>query len=813
MLKNYIKIAVRNLVKHKLYGLINVFGLAIGLASCLIVIGHISYELSFENFHQNKSRIYRVNGRFAAEDAEVYSAQVMSPLGGALAEEIPEVEKAAVFRVLGNLELKMGEEGFVPEEKFRSKRIRHGYEHGENVLCANPDFLDVFTFPIVEGDPKTALSEPFSILITEAAAHEYFEGKNPVGQTITLNDSLICQVTGVLKDIPENTQLHCDFIVSYSTLERTGQVSEAWDGFAKDYAYLLLSEDADPKVVEQKIPAIFGRHVPPEVANKFQFELQPLREIYFSVYGSGRQDELYPAGEASMIYAMGLVAIFILLLAMANFINLSTAKSADRTREVGVRKVFGAHRKHLVRQFLGESLLITFVSVCFSLMFYEIFKAWVKPLLPREAFADFYTNPTMAVLLVALILVVGILAGFYPALYLSRFRPIAVLQSKAGIRSGKSFLRRALVVFQFTIAIGFICTTAIVYKQYHYVTSMDLGFDKENVLVLKFEGERASDDCKLMKNEILRNTNALAATANNGPPGIRSGQYRRFYPDPDRKQEDMLVGRAYYVDGDFISTFGLEIVNGRGFSEDMASDVNRAVIINQSLTSELKVDNPIGYKLYGGEDKVYEVVGVVKEFHGSTLDWAYRPVSFIMLQPEEWNTLCVKLPADDIPGSIATIRQTWEAALPGVIFDYSFLDEDIRNSYAEYKASGTLQLVLSVITLTIACLGIFGLVSYTAVRRTKEIGIRKVLGATVAGIVAMLSKEFVVLIGLSNLIAWPLAYFLMRSFLREFPFRVSIGLDTFLLTGLVAMSLAVLSASFQAIKAALTNPVETLRYE
>lgn len=809
MIKSYLKIALRNLVKHKLYSLINVFGLAIGLASCLIVIGHISYELSFENFHQNKDRVYRINGRFAAEDAEVYSAQVMSPLSPALAEEIPEVEKAAIFRALGNLDLKMGEEGFVPEEKFRSR----GYEHGENVLCANPDFLEVFTFPLIQGDLKTALSEPFSILITARGAQEHYEGQNPIGQTIRLNDTLICQVTGVLSDIPENTQLHCDFIVSYSTLERTGEVSDAWDGFGKDYAYLLLEEDADPKAVEQKIPVIFGRHLPPEVAAKFQFELQPLGDVYFNVYGSGRQGELYPAGEASMIYTMGLVAIFILLLAMANFINLSTAKSADRTREVGVRKVFGAHRKHLIRQFLGESLLITFVSVCFSLMFYEIFKAWAKPLLPREAFADFYSDPTMALLLVALILVVGILAGFYPALYLSRFRPIAVLQSKAGIRSGKSFLRKALVVFQFTIAIGFICTTAIVYKQYHYVTSMDLGFDKENVLVLKFEGERASDDCKLMKNEILRNTKALAATANNGPPGIRSRRYRGFYTDPDRKREDMLVGKAYYVDDDFISTFGLEILKGRGFSEDVASDINRAVIINQSLISELKVDNPIGYKLYGGEDRVYEVVGVVKEFHGSTLDWAYRPISFIMLRPEEWNTLCVKLPSDDISRSISSIRETWEATLPGMTFDYSFLDDDIKNSYGEYKASGTLQLVLSVITLTIACLGIFGLVSYTAVRRTKEIGIRKVLGATVTGIVAMLSREFVVLIALSNLIAWPLAYVLMRSFLQEFPFQVRIGLDTFLLTGLVAMSLAVLSAGFQAVKAALANPVETLRYE
>jgi putative ABC transport system permease protein len=809
VVKSYLKIALRNLVKHKLYSLINVFGLAIGLASCLIVIGHISYEFSFENIHENKDRIYRVNGRFAAEDAAVYSAQVMSPLGLALAEEIPEVEKAAIFRALGNLDLKMGEERFVPEEKFHSQ----GYEHGENVLCANPDFLEVFSFPLIQGDPKTALSEPFSILITETVADEHFLGKNPVGQIIELNDSLLCQVSGVLKDIPENTQLHCDFIVSYSTLQRTSEVSEAWDGFGKDYAYLLLSEDADPKVVEQKIPAIFGRHVPPEVASKFQFELQPLGGIYFSVYGSGRQGELYPAGEASMIYTMGLVAIFILLLAMANFINLSTAKSADRTREVGVRKVFGAHRKHLIRQFLGESLLITFVSVCFSLMFYEIFKAWAKPLLPREAFADFYTNPTMALLLVALILVVGILAGFYPALYLSRFRPIAVLQSKAGIRSGKSFLRKALVVFQFTIAIGFICTTAIVYKQYHYVTSMDLGFDRKNVLVLKFEGERASDNCKLMKNEILGNTKALAATANNGPPGTRTRRYRGFYTDPERKREDMLVGKAYYVDEDFISMFGLEIIKGRGFSEDMASHIDRGVIINESLIRELEVDDPIGYKLYGGEDKVYEVVGVVKEFHGSTLDWAYRPVSFIMLQPEEWNTLCVKLPSGDVSGSIQDVRNTWQVTLPGVIFDYSFLEDDIRNGYAEYKASGTLQLVLSVITLTIACLGIFGLVSYTAVRRTKEIGIRKVLGATVAGIVAMLSREFVVLIALSNLIAWPLAYLLMRSFLQEFPFQVKIGLDTFVLTGLVAMFLAVLSASFQAIKAALTNPVETLRYE
>jgi putative ABC transport system permease protein len=807
MFRSYLRIAVRSLSRQRLYTSINIFGLAVGLAICLIVIGHLSYELSFEDCHKNRDRIWRVNLRYQEEDSQIYSANVMPALGPALGEELPEVEKVALFRVLGNVNLKVGEESFIPQQEF----MQAGYKHGGNVLCATPDFLDVFTFPLLQGNPETVLSEPFSVIVTEKAVQKYFHGLDPIGQTVRLNDSLHCQITGVLRDVPENTQLYCEFIVSYSTLERMGQDIHSWEKNQDDYVYLLLNEGADWAGAEQKIPGIFQNYVSPEEFSKYSFELQQLENIYFNIYGSGRWGDLNPGGESSMIWTLAITALAVLLIAITNFVNLSTARSANRMKEVGVRKVFGAFRTNLVRQFLGESFVITSVSFLIGLAIYEVFKHSITSSLPREAFADFYNNWMMLLFLMGLLVAVGVLAGYYPALYLSRFKPIAVLQSKSSSRSSKSFLRKALVVFQFAIAIGFVCCTIIIFKQFDFVSNAELGFQRENILILNFEGDDAADKCMLMKSEILSTNRVLSATAANTPPGRRSWNSYGFYTDETR--EEMKTADTYLADYDFMSTFDLKIAKGRGFSVDYPADVDHGIIINESFVKDLNLDNPIGHKLYGGEDVFYEVIGVVEDFHGSPMDYSYKPFTVIMLRPEQCFTVSILLPPDDIAGSLAAIEATWEKTLPGETFDYSFLDEEISHNYDSDKGIMKLMAVLSGLTIAIACLGVLALVSFSAEQRTKEIGIRKVLGASVSGIVMLLSKEFIVLIAIATAFAWPLAYLAMTDFLNEFALRVNIGVDTFIMTAVLAIAIALFTASFQAIRAAQANPVNAIQHE
>ena len=809
MLKNYLKVAFRNIAKHRLYTIINIFGLAVSLGLCLVAVGHVCYELTFEDVHENKDRIYRVNLTYTSADTSSYTSLVMSPLGYVLRDEIPEVEYAAVFRVLGNIDIKVGAESYVSD---KDQTTRQGYLHEGNVFCANPDFLKVFALPLVQGNPETVLSEPYSILITEKAAHEFFPDQNPMGQIVKLNDKLTCTVTGVLKNIPENTQVFCDFIVSYASLQSTGEDTESWNQYGNDYAYLLLRKDANKADVESKIPGVVKKYLSEERAPKFAFELQPLKDIYFSTYGSGRWGDLGPHGELSMIIEMSVTLGFVLLLAIANFINLSTARSAERMKEVGMRKVMGAKRWNLIKQFLGESILITFISVLVGLVFYEFFKIYAGGLFGREALVDFYNSPLMILSLFCLILVVGILAGFYPALYLSRFRPISILQSRTGIKSSKSNLRRVLVVFQFTIAVLLICGTVILYNQVSYMSALNMGFEKENVLLLKFWGDDTVDNCQLVKNELENNGHVVAMTAVNAAPGYPSNTSYGFYPTEDRRREDMVTARAYFTDYDFLSTFGLEIIQGRAFSENIEGETNHSMIINESMAEYLQLDNPIGYRFYRKEG-FYEVVGVVKDFYGALQDYSKSNRAVIILDPGKLRTLAVKLPSEDISGSVTAIGQVWKAALPGVYFDYTFLEDEVDKGFDGLRGETTMFLVLSLLAISMGCLGIFGLVAYTAEQKTKEIGIRKVMGASVASIIKMLSREFIVLILISNIIAWPLAYKLTDDILQYFVERANVGIGTFVLTGFFAMILALIAAGYQAVKAARTDPVETLRYE
>ncbi len=792
MFRNYVKIALRNLFRHKLFTSINILGLALGLAVCLVVVGHLSYEYSFEDCHVNKDHIYRVQVRQDQAGSDITYASTVAPLGEAIAEEIPDVEAVAIFRHYADVRVKIDED---------ERDIQAG-----NLIFANPDFFNVFTFPLRQGSPSTALDDPLSVLITEKAARTYFPDQNPVGRNLTVNKQFELIVTGVLYDVPTNTQLHCDFIASHSSLERVGEDTKLWQPLGSDYVYVLLNDGADWRVVEQKLPAILNRNFVSETKEKNEIYLKPLNDIYFNSWGQNIVGELEPRGEASFIFEMGMLAFFILTLAIVNFVNLSTARTSDRQKEVGMRKVFGARRTDLVKQFLGESIVIAVLAMLVSIVLYEIFKRSVGDLLPREMLVDFYNSPMMMLLIAGLITVVGVLAGFYPALYLSRFRPITVLQGKSSIKSGRSLIRKTLVVLQFVIAIFFVTNAVIMYNQTRYVSTFNLGFDRENILVLDFEGDMAHKNCALMKNEILSNCRVVSATASNCPPGRKTYTYRRFVTD----SHDTLVATHFTADEEFLSTFGLKVTVGEGFSGRQSSESGNPVVVTSSVAERLS-GNPIGQK-FTRESRHSEIVGVIDDFYGGALDVSVdAAMAVITLQPDRHTSLSIKLPSDDITGSVASIRNVWENALPGESFEYSFLEDEIYHNLDGTRGQQTMFLVLALFTVLIACMGIFGLVSFTAEQRTKEIGVRKVLGASVGSIVTLLSREFLILIALANLIALPISYLMMSSLLESFAVRVGLGPGTFLAAGLIALVLALATAGSQAFKAANTDPVSTLR--
>ncbi|UCG61381.1 MAG: ABC transporter permease [Candidatus Zixiibacteriota bacterium] len=797
MFKNYLKSAIRNLAKHKLYTAINIFSLAIGLALCVITISHLAYEFSFEDFHKNRDRTYRVRTVHSSEDTERWSARVMAPLGPALVEELPEVEKAAVFR------------------RFASARFKidnTSYTAG-NVNFANPDFLTVFDFPLKAGNIKTALSEPLSVIISDSIAQAHFAGVSPIGQSITINDRFDCQVTGVFEPIPTNTQLRCDFLVSHKSLDPHEDMTESWEHIESDYVFLMLKPDADYLRVETKIPDVLNKYLTPDQAKQYRMNLQPFGDIYFGAYYDGYRSDLYPAGEYEMVYLFIAIAIFILVQAIANFINLSTARATYRIKEVGVRKTVGAFRRDLIGQFLGESILVSFFALLLSLPLYELAKPWFNYIWKRPALADIYSNFPVVVALIALILVVGILAGFYPALYLSRFKPITILHGKVSMKSSRSLLRKGLVTFQFIIAIFFISSSVIINRQLDYVTGVDLGFDRSNLLILDFDGEQAADNCQRMKNALQGESYVRSVTASNCPLGRMEYVAWGMYKDEQRRDEDYILVKAFFADREYVSTFGLNLIEGTDLTDEVPGEIRTPILISKSSVEELGWENPIGSRLYRKGENFYEVVGVLEDFRSSTSVIAECEISFVALDDSRSTTLAIKLSSDDYEQALAGIGEIWNTVAPGEIFKYTFLEDEIELAYADYWQQGAFFYILALLAIAIACTGIFGLVSYTAEQKTKEIGIRKILGAWVPDVVGLLGKEFVILIVIANVIAFPLAYLFMKDFLASFIYQAGFGIGTFAFIGLLALMLAMASVGFQAFRAAVANPVDSLRHE
>lgn len=800
MLKNYLTIALRNLRKHKGYAAINVAGLAIGLACFALILLYVQDEFRYDDHNPNAERIVRVAVETEAGEGLQRTAQSPPIWPTLMLDEYPEVRAAVRFKP--------------PRQTWM---VRHDDEEfaEKGWAFADSSVFDIFHVPLVRGNPETALSTPFTVVVSESMVEKYFDGENPIGRMLSLDNQYDFEVAGVMADMPRTSHFHFDFLASFVSLEDPEQLYlfNALEGqFPFSYTYLLL-EDGTTESFAQKLPAFLDRHLPDQFrqgGTEMRAFLQPLTNIHLH---SHLENEIEPNGDAGTVYVFLAVGLFVLLIACVNFMNLATARSANRAKEVGMRKVVGAHRRHLVAQFLGESALLALLALAVALVLVLLALPAFAMLSGKPLTAPAVLRPGFAGLMVTVTLGVGLLAGSYPAFFLSSFRPAAVLRGalRAGT-SGASRLRKGLIIFQFGISLVLIISTLIVYQQMDYARTKKLGFDKEHVVVLQVTDPNAADQYPAYRDAILQDPNVLNVSASLSTPG---GLQNQATVRPEGAPEEATYQvYTYFSDFHFAETLGLEVVAGRSLDPAFSTDSTQAILINETAarTFGWTPEEALGKEiLFGTNPQGPRVVGVVNDFHSQSVREQITPTviafnnfvffAFVRIQP------------DDVPGTLASLRDTWERAVPGYVFDYSFLDEDFDELYQREDVLGTLLGYFAGLTIFIACLGLFGLASFMAEQRTQEIGVRKVLGASVAGIVLLLSKEFTKLVAAAFVVAAPVAYLAMRQWLSGFAYHTTVGVGTFLVAGAAALIIAWLTVSYQATRAALANPVEALRTE
>ena len=791
MFKNYLKIAVRNLLKHKTYSFINLTGLAIGITCCVLMLLFIHEEFSYDRFHVNAERIYRVGneGRFGNEIWK--GARTSHPLASALAAEFPEVQHAVRFYRLYQPLVQHGDKKFI-EPRF---------------FYADSTVFAVFTFPLINGDPRTALAQPYSLVLTQEMAQKYFGADDPIGQTLAIAGAGDFQITGVLQNIPANSHLACDFLASYETLRVQNNPNFGeWNAIVTS-TYILLSAQYQTADLEAKLPALVAKYQTQSQGATQRLFLDPLLDLHLR---SSFNSDLGTRGSMATIYLLAVIAAFILLIACINFMNLATARSLRRAREVGVRKVMGAQRLQLVRQFLGEAILLSFGAMLLAVPLVELLLPIFNQLVDKKLALDLSKNLSAAGVFAAIGLLVGVISGSYPAFALSAFQPAEVLKSQLQSRARGSRLRQTLVVVQFAISIIFIVSTMIVGAQLEFFRNKKLGFNKEQVVAFRIQDRSLGARYEAIKHELRQNANILSVAATSQLPGAGEGQY--YYNLEGR--EEAITLPTYFIDAEFIPTLGIELAAGRSFSANVATDATSAFMINETAARQFGWNDPLGKMINWDNTKKGTVIGVVKDFHTVSLREPIEPLVIqIFPEPMYVSYIIARLAPHDIPATLAFIKEKWQAFDPQYPFKYSFLDEDFDRFYRAEERLAQIFRYSSALAILIACLGLLGLASFTAEQRTKEIGVRKVLGASVSQIIVLLSRDFAKLVGIAFMVATPLAYFAMNRWLQNFAYRTDIELQTFLRAGLLALIMACLTVSYQAAKAALANPVEALRYE
>ncbi|MCJ7682128.1 MAG: ABC transporter permease [Candidatus Aminicenantes bacterium] len=806
MFKNYLITALRNFNRYRGYSLINLLGLAIGMACCIIILIYVQDEFSFDHYAEFSDRIFRVVMDFETPDRGAVSiARTPPPWAPSLADDYPEVESYVRF--------KTPLVSWLVSDEEKDRRF-----HEKGFYFADASVFEFFNLELIKGNPATALVEPRTIVLTEETARRYFGDENPIGKILRLDNQYNFEVTGLMKNVPHNSHINFDLLASFSTLAVVpiygGAPYVTWqNGIGPDlYTYVRLREGVSPLEMERKMPEFLNKYIG-NLLTRFNIRinphLQPLTDIHLR---SNLEAEIRSNSDIRYIYIFSAIALFVLLLACINFMNLATARSAGRAHEVGMRKVIGAEKKQLVFQFLGESILLA----CLALVVSLILVALLLPLfnsLSGKTLALAFDNVWMWIGLAAITLFVGFVAGSYPAFYLSSFQPSAVFRGSLKAGRANLRLRKFLVVFQFAISIIFIIGTGVVQRQLEYVRNKDLGFDKEHVVVLPMGDPRARQIYRTFKDLALQIPEVIAVTGANNMPGGLMG-FILIRPENVPEGQEVTMENVF-VDHDYVQALGIEVVEGRTFSEEYGTDAAEAFILNETAVRQLGwKGNAVGRRLQITGFRQGQVVGVIRDFHSRSLHQKIEPLILIIApNPDAFLQLAVRIVPGNFERTLRKIEDSWREVYPLDPFSCSFLDADFDRLYRSEKQRGKVFLTFAVLAILIACLGLLGLASFTAEQRTKEIGIRKILGASIRSIVGLLSMEFIQLVLLANLIAWPAAYFIMHNWLGNFAYRISMPLSHFFFAALLAAGIALLTVSYQAVRAAIADPVTSIRLE
>ncbi len=791
MLKNYIKTALRSLWRHKGFSFLNIAGLAIGMSAFFLIAQYVKLETSYDDFVPQKDRIYRLDCDIRSSSSNLSWAFSAPPMAINLKHDYPEVD------------------GFVRLDR-QSFIVRRGDKkfQEDNTVMADSSLFRIFGYPLLQGDPRTALKEPFSLVLPRSTAKKYFGDANPLGQTLYIGDSSYpARITGVMNDLPENSSVKADLFLSLSTMKKFRDSADYnWGNFPY-YSYLLLKPGADAAALEAKMPAFVERYCGQMLRQEQQNYVLSLERL-IDVYTSKREG--FVSGNKANVYIFSIVGLFILLVACINFVNLTTARSTERAKEVGVRKVVGAARGQLTAQFLGESLIITTLAFLLALIICAVFLPVFNTLAGKTVATDIFSSPVNILLLFLIASAIGLIAGIYPAIVLSGFNPITSLKGRFSTSTRGLILRKSLVVVQFTVSTALIIGTFIVYSQLHYMRSRDLGFNKEQTLVVNTQRDPHQ---QAFRQQILGLPGVSSAVLSGSIPGwgnwIAYTNIQNSHGDIQAASLDLNL-----VDFGFLEQYNLKLLAGRYFSKDIATDTMQAMIINEKAVSLFGYTTPqaaIGRK-FDQWGKKGRIIGVIKDFHFDGLQQEIKPLS-ICLGPSDCKLLSIKLSTTNLPTTIAAIRSAWNDMHSTHDFDYFFLDEFFDRQYRSEEHFGNLFLNFAALAILISCLGLLGLASYSTLQRTKEIGVRRVLGASVTGVVRLLSADFLKLVAIAFLISCPIAWLAMHRWLLDFAYRTPLSWWVFAGSGLVAIVIAFATIGYQAIKAAMASPVKSLRSE
>jgi putative ABC transport system permease protein len=801
MSRHYTITAWRHVKRQKIYSIVNIVGLALGITFFLLIMLYVQYELSFDRYHHNAQRIYRVAKELPpghTHGGKTRMVNTTPPLAPALREEYPEVESAARFCRRRNVLLTYETQPFLEDEIFFS----------------DPQVFDIFSISLVAGNSRTALTDPLSIILSQETAAKYFGGENPLGKILRYGDSLELRVTGILRNMPRNSHFIMDLIIPFETLGIISNLDlNSWqNNFCA--TYILMAEGSHPDVLEQKIPELYHKHANPEnwpggrrYARPF---LQSLTSIHFH---SDLDGELAPNNNIKNITLFSTIALLILIIACINYMNLATARSTQRGKEAAIRKIVGAQRHHLIKQFYGESLMFTLIALAISLVLVSFLLPVFNTFIERDLSLSLLNNPMLILGVVAVVCFVGLFSGSYPALLISSFLPVFGLKRKLLKGQKGSLLRNVLVVFQFAVSIVLIISTIVVHQQLGFIKNQDVGYDKDQIVVIRLHDQNVKKSLDALKSELRTNPDVMAVTATDTLPNNIQSQIGPRWPGmpEDYGYFDVYIS---YVDDEYLDVYGIDLAQGRNFSQEFPSDAQSAFIFNETLAKALEWENPLGREFQNWDGETGRVVGVIKDFNFHSLHRHIDPMCLYYRKEQRWVFfLSAKIRGGHIPETLGFIEKTWKKFSPAYPLNYSFFDDIFDRTYRLEQRLGSMFNIFSMLAVVIACLGLFGLAAFTAEQRTKEIGVRKVLGASHKSIFMLLSKEFTKWVLISNIFAWPIAYLAMNKWLQNFAYRATLAPWIFALATALTITVALGTVTTQTIKVAHTNPADVLRYE